>query len=109
MAALAQADKSRRTWGLQCAGGVACHGDTLFLNGESAGRVCSSAWSPYLQCGVAIVRLKNSKLGPRTELRVECVDGLTRDGEVCELPMYDQAGAIPRGKCTDIPVIPVKE
>jgi glycine cleavage system aminomethyltransferase T len=108
MAALAQADKSRRTWGLKCAGGVARHGDTLFLNGESAGRVCSSAWSPYLQRGVAIVRLKDPKLGPGTELRVECVDGLTRDGEVCELPMYDRAGEIPRGKRTDIPAIPAK-
>jgi len=106
MAALAQADKRRRTWGLQCAGGVARYGDTLSLNGEPAGRVCSSDWSPYLQCGVAIVRLDDPMLGPGAELQVECVDGLTRDGEVCELPMYDRAGEIPRGKCTDIPEIP---
>ncbi|MEX2366293.1 MAG: glycine cleavage T C-terminal barrel domain-containing protein, partial [Pseudohongiellaceae bacterium] len=105
-AALTQADKSRRTWGLQCAGGVARHGDSLFLNGGRAGRVCSSAWSPYLQRGVAIVRLEDSKLGPGTELQVECVDGLTRDAEVCDLPMYDRAGEIPRGKCTVIPAIP---
>ena len=105
-AALARADRSRLTWGLQCPGGVARHGDTLFLDGESAGRVCSSAWSPYLQRGVAIVRLKDRTLGPGTELRVECVDGQARAGEVCELPMYDRAGEIPRGKCTDIPSIP---
>lgn len=104
--ALAQANKSRRTWGLQCQGGVARHGDTLSLNGDPAGRVCSSAWSPFLQRGVGIVRLKDPKLVPGTELRVECVDGSTRNGEVCELPMYDRAGDIPRGKCTDIPEIP---
>ena len=105
-AALAEADKRRRTWGLQCAGGVARQGDALSHNGKSAGRVCSSAWSPYLQRGVAIVRLTDPELGPGTKLRVECVDGRTRDGEVCELPMYDRAGDIPRGKCTDIPDIP---
>ncbi|MBF0278296.1 MAG: aminomethyl transferase family protein [SAR324 cluster bacterium] len=109
MPALAQADKSRRTWGLRCADGVARHGDTLYLNGESAGLVCSSAWSPYLQCGVAIARLKDPTLGPGSELRVECVDGHTRASEVCELPMYDRAGDIPRGKCTEIPAIPDRE
>jgi len=108
MAALAQADKSRRTWGLQCAGGVARRGDTLCFNGEPVGRVCSSAWSPYLQRGVAIARLEDPKLGPGTELSVKCVDGHTRAGEVCALPMYDRAGAIPRGKCTEIPAIPDK-
>lgn len=107
-AALVQADKSRRTWGLQCADGVACHGDTLALDNEPAGLVLSSAWSPYLQRGVAIVRLKDSRLGPGTVLQVECVDRQTRNGEVCELPMYDRAGDIPRGKCTDIPAIPAR-
>ncbi len=104
--ALAQAGKSRCTWGLQCADGVARHGETLFLHNESVGRVCSSAWSPYLQRGVAIVRLKDPELGPGIKLEVECADGLIRDGEVCELPMYDLAGEIARGKSTDIPAIP---
>lgn len=108
MAALAQADKRQRTWGIRCAGGVARQGDTLFMNGESAGRVCSTAWSPYLQSGVAIARLEDPVPGPGTELRVECVDGHARDGEVCELPMYDRAGEIPRGKCTDVPAIPAR-
>ena len=108
LGALSQADRRRRTWGLRCAGGVARRGDGLFLDGEPAGRVCSSAWSPCLQCGVAIVRLQDPALGPGTELRAECVDGRTRAAEVCELPMYDRAGAIPRGKRTDIPAIPRK-
>jgi aminomethyltransferase len=105
-AALAEADKSRRTWGLQSAGGVPGRGDTLFANGEPAGRVCSSAWSPFLQRGVAIARLKNPKHGPGTVLQIECVDGQIHDGEICELPMYDRAGEIPRGKRTDVPDIP---
>jgi len=106
MAALGRADKRRRTWGLQCAGGVAYPGQSLFLDGEALGRVCSSAWSPYLRCGVAIVRLEDPELGPGTEMQVQCVDGRTRDCELCELPMYDRAGDIPRGKRTDIPAIP---
>lgn len=106
--ALSQADKSRRTWGLQCAEGVPRQGETLLVDGESAGRVCSSAWSPYLQCGVAIVRLRDPQHRPSTKLQVECVDGDTRESEICELPMYDQAGEIPRGKFTEIPAIPSK-
>ena len=106
-AALLRADRSRLTWGLQCKAGVARHGDTLFLDGVSAGRVCSSSWSPYLACGVAIVRLRNPKLGPGTRLQVQSVEGNPIDGEICELPMYDRTGAIPRGKCTEIPEIPV--
>lgn len=98
MAALAETDKSRRTWGLQCGGGVPSHGNSLFLNGDPAGRVCSSAWSPYLQCGVAIVRLEDAILGPGTKLGVDCIDGRTRTGDTCELPMYDRDREIPRGK-----------
>lgn len=106
LAALTQADGCRRTWGLRCAGGVARHGESLSLNGEVAGRVCSSAWSPYLRCGVAIVRLADPTLGPGTQVRVECADGSSRDAEICELPMYDREGDIPRGKRVDIPAIP---
>jgi aminomethyltransferase len=105
-AALAQADPSRLTWGLQCAEGVARRGDTLSFNGQSAGRICSTAWSPYLQCGIAIARLNDATLGPGSELQVECVDGQTRQARVCDLPMYDRAGDIPRGKSVDIPERP---
>lgn len=103
-AALAQADQSRRTWGLQCAGGVIRHGETLFIDGECVGRVCSRAWSPYLRCGVGIVRLEDRELGPGIELSVECDDGSICDAVVCELPMYDRSGEIARGKREDIPM-----
>ncbi|MCB1740542.1 MAG: aminomethyltransferase family protein [Gammaproteobacteria bacterium] len=102
-ASLARADKRCRTWGLQSEGGVPRHGDSLLRDGESAGRVLSSAWSPYLDRGVAIVRLKSSTHGPGSRLQVECMDGQTRDAQVCELPMYDRAREIPRGKREMIP------
>lgn len=104
--ALARADKGRRTWGLQCPGGIPRRGETLSLDGKPAGRVCSSAWSPFLNRGTAIVRLADARHGPGDELRVECNDGRARDAVICELPMYDRPGDIPRGKCTTIPEIP---
>ncbi len=109
MAALNNAAIGKRTWGLKCLDGVPRHGATLLLGGESVGRVCSSASSPYLQCGIAIVRLKDPEFVPGTLLLVECSDGITRTGEVCELPMYDRNREIPRGKRTDIPEIPRSE
>ncbi|MDX1690190.1 MAG: aminomethyltransferase family protein [Acidimicrobiia bacterium] len=104
--ALREADTSRRTWGLQCDGGVARRGDTVSAAGESGGRVTSTGWSPYLRRGVAIVRMEDPALGPGTVVDVECRDGETRRGELCELPMYDADRAIARGKDTDIPEIP---
>lgn len=104
--ALSAADRRNRTWGLRCAGGVARHGDTLQLGGAGAGRVTSSAWSPYLRCGVAIVRLDDPEAGPGTLLEAECTDGRTHTAEVCELPLYDRAGDIPRGRATELPPIP---
>ncbi len=108
-AALANVDKSQRTWGLQCGGGIPRHGDSLFFEGDLTGRVCSSAWSPYLQNGVAIVRLNDATLGPGAQLEVDCTDGQTWTGQLCELPMYDYNREIPRGTCTDIPEIPATD
>lgn len=105
-AALLAADKRCRTWGMRVDGGVAHIGRVLTHNGAPAGRVCSSAWSPFQQCGVALVRLDDPDLGAGTRLEVECVDGETRTAEVCETPMYDKKRLIPRGKLVDIPEIP---
>ena len=104
--ALEAADKRRRTWGLCCQGGVSGNGETVTRNGEQAGVVCSSAWSPFQQCGVAIVRLGDPDLGPGTKIDVECTDGQTRSAEICDTPMYDQAREIARGKLIDIPQMP---
>ena len=104
--ALQEADKRRRTWGLRVEGGVARLGRGLRVDGTSAGVVCSSAWSPFQRCGVAIVRLDEPERGPGTKAEVDCGDGQARPAEVCELPMYDKDGLIPRGKAEDIPSLP---
>ena len=41
-----------------------------------------------------------------TEVEVDCSDGEVRSGAVCELPMYDKEGLIPRGKADERPSPP---
>jgi aminomethyltransferase len=105
-AALERADRRRRTWGLRVRGGVARLGRGLRVGGTPAGRVCSTAWSPFQRCGVAIVRLDDPALGPGTEVEVDCSDGQPHPAELCELPMYDGDRRIPRGEVVDIPDLP---
>jgi aminomethyltransferase len=91
---------------LQVPDGVARLGRVLSREGQPLGQVCSTAWSPYLQCGVAIVRLDDPDLGPGTALEVACHDDRTRTARTCALPMYDPDRLIPRGRATGIPEIP---
>jgi glycine cleavage system aminomethyltransferase T len=105
-AALQAADKRRIAWGLKVDAGIAQLGVTLSLEGSPAGLVCSSAWSPFQQCGVALVRLYDPDLGPGARLEVVTTDGEVRSATVCDTPMYDQAREIPRGTLVDIPDIP---
>lgn len=106
-AALRDSDRRCRTWGLRIPGGVARTGADLWHRGMRVGRICSSAWSPFQRCGVAIVRLDAPGLGPGSALEVACRHGEIRPAEICDLPMYDPERRIPRGKIVDIPEIPV--
>ena len=103
--ALLRADHRCRTWGLRTDGGVARIGRTLKSGGLDAGRVCSSAWSPFQQCGVAIVRLDDADSGPGFEFEVVCTDGEIRTARTCTTPMYDEKRDIPRGRRVDIPQV----
>lgn len=104
--ALLNADRRCRTWGMRVEGGVARTGRSIRLNGEPVGQVCTSAWSPFQRCGVALVRMDAAEHGPETRVDVDCIDGQARPGELCETPMYDKERLIPRGKATDIPPMP---
>ena len=103
--ALQHADKRCRTWGLRTEGGVAQIGRTLISNGLDAGVVCSSAWSPYQQCGAAIVRLDDVGSGPDSSFEVVCTDGEVRSARTCVTPMYDEKREIPRGLKIAIPKV----
>ncbi len=102
-AALEKADKRSRTFGMRVRGGIAERGRTISVGGKSVGTVCSSTWSPYQGCGVALVRMDDPNMGPGTEVGVIGTDGATYRAQLCSLPMYDAEGAIVRGRNTTIP------
>jgi aminomethyltransferase len=95
--ALINADKECRSWGVRVVDGIAKKGRSIKLNNQCIGKVTSSTWSPYQVCGVGIVLLDKSDLGPGTVVDVECTDEKIHKAELCELPMYDQKGEIVRG------------
>ena len=101
--ALMEADRGRRVWGLRVEAGIAAAGSALRRDGVLVGRVCSSAWSPYQRCGVALVRMETPEHGPGTRLDVACKDRASRPGALCDTPMYDKGRLIPRGRVVDIP------
>ena len=100
---LQKADKRSRTFGMRVRGGVAERGRNVVFDNRVIGQVCSSTWSPYQECGVAIVRMDKSETGIGTEVQVTGTDGKTYSAQLCALPMYDVDGAIVRGKHKVIP------
>ena len=102
-AALETANRSCRTWGMRVDDGVAQFGRMISRDGVPIGRVSSTAWSPYQQCGVAIARMDDPSDGPGTQLDVESYEGKMLRGGLCTLPMYDPDRLIPRGRLFDIP------
>jgi aminomethyltransferase len=101
--ALEKADKRPRTFGMRVLGGIAERGRTISIGDDLVGIVCSSTWSPYQECGVALVRMDDPAMGPSTEVKVTGTDGKTYNAKLCSLPMYDSEGAIARGKNITIP------
>ncbi len=101
--ALEKADKRSRTFGMRVLGGIAERGRTISFGDNFVGIVCSSTWSPYQECGVALVRMDDPEMGPSTEVKVLGNDGKTYSAKLCSLPMYDPEGTIVRGKNTTIP------
>ena len=101
--ALIAADKGCRTWGMRVDDGTAELGRTIRIGDTVVGRVCSSGWSPYLMCGVAIVRMDDAAAGPGSHVQVIDEDGTTRSATLCTMPFYDEERLIPRGKAVVIP------
>ena len=100
---LKNADKECLTWGMRVEGSYALVDSDIFIDKEKVGIVTSSTWSPYQVCGVSIIHMNSKKYGPGTQLKVLCDDGEYHNAEICNLPMYDPYGEIPRGIKEDIP------
>ncbi len=104
--ALIAANKDCLTWGIRIQNGIALKGETLKVENEIVGKVTSSTWSPFQECGVGIVHMNEKKFIPGYIVDVICLDGEVRQGELCNLPMYDIDGEIVRGINKDIPSKP---
>ena len=103
--ALRIAKKNCLTWGMRVNDGVAALGRNVHIDNQVVGKVCSNGWSPFLQCGVAIVRMDHPDHGPNTKVTADCIDGKRNSAELCLMPFYDEKGEIPRGKRIDIPTV----
>ena len=104
--ALIKADKPSRIWGLRVEKGIALRGRYIEKDGVFQGRVTSSSWSPYQECGIGIVLLDESEGKPGNTYHVRCNDGKLHWAEICSLPMYDEKREIVRGLKIDIPIAP---
>jgi aminomethyltransferase len=83
--------------------GIAKKGRSIKLNNKNVGKVTSSTWSPFQVCGVGIILLDNSDIGPGEIIDVECIDNKIHKAEICKLPMYDPNGEIVKGINKNIP------
>ena len=102
-AALAAASRKVRLHGIKCEGGEPLINAAIEIDGTRAGKVTAGATSPYLGYGIGIGLMETENPGPGTQILVGCKDGTMKPGELVEMPFYDKACEIPRGKLVDIP------
>ncbi len=100
--ALLTANTESRRSGLLCDAEPHIGGE-IRVNGERCGRVTAGAFSPYLQRGIGIALMDTSAFKPGMPVEIGCIDGKLHQGELAELPLYDKACEIPRGKRVDVP------
>ena len=101
--ALEKASREVRLSGLVCPGGEPHIGGEILLDGNPSGKITAGAVSPFLKTGIGIGLLDKAGYSPGTAVSIRCIDGEMHDGEFAELPLYDKACEIPRGKLVDIP------
>lgn len=102
-AALARAQGTgSRIIGLKCPGGEPLREGDVRIAGVRAGFVTAGSWSPFLSCGIAIVRLDSPKAAG-TKCDVLCRDGRLHAAALDDLPLYDREKKIPRGLESTIP------
>ena len=55
--------------------------------GRPAGQVSTAIWSPRFDCNVGFAMMESGYETPGTKIAIACADGVTRQGEVCLMPM----------------------
>ena len=83
--------------GLACAVGEPLSGGLVRSGGETIGVVTAGAWSPFLRCGTAIVRLRDAARRTAGSVTVETRAHGQQPAQLADLPLYDAEKAIPRG------------
>ncbi len=101
--ALANAIREPRLHGVKCESGEPLISGAVEVAGKCAGVITAGAISPYLGHGIGIARMDSTENGPGTAVKIVCRDGSLQDGELVDLPFYDEQAEIPRGKLVDIP------
>ena len=102
-AALEKAERGLLLHGLKCQAGEPLAGGAVMAGGRVIGHATAAAWSPYLDCGTAIVRLTRAEDGTASGVTMQVRDGSQQPAELVELPMYDKDKLIPRGLDKTIP------
>lgn len=102
-AALSSASRKPRLHGIKCEHGEPLINAAIEIDGNRAGKVTAGATSPYLGYGIGIALMETDTPAPGTQIIVGCKDGSMQPGELVEMPFYDKACEIPRGKLIDIP------
>ena len=87
--------KTQRVMGIRSHSARPVRGDTLVDgSGTRVGHISAGAWSPHLQCGIALIRL-NLGIDPTTEVQLVNSEGSHR-AEICALPFIDPEKRLPR-------------
>ncbi len=93
----AMADRRARIHGIACKAAEPLIGGPVARGGREIGHVTASGWSPYLEQGVAYVRLADADdLDPRP-VEVMGFDLAMHEAAIVDLPFYDAEKRIPRG------------
>lgn len=88
--------------GLRCPDAEPVIGGTVSPHGSRVGRITAAAYSPYLDSGVALVRLDTHLDAVDRDVMVDTREGDERAARLTPLPFYDPQARIPRGLDTEI-------
>ena len=96
-AALENADRRVRLLGLACKVAEPLIGGPVARGGREIGFITASGWSPFLDQGVAYVRLADANDATLGPVEVMGFDLAMHRAEIVELPFYDADKLIARG------------
>ena len=101
--ALAAADRRVMLYGLRCPEATPRRFGAVRRGDTRIGGVTTASWSPYLDCGIAFVRMDQPGDWLGAAVTVTGGDGAGHAAEIVALPFYDDEKKIARGLDTTIP------